>query len=263
MISIWNGKTAPSVKNAVYTLMTVLLIVVAWKILSLVIAIPIIMPSPEQTIRDFLRILKTALFRQSALMTIFRGMLGFSAAFVIALIVGILAGRYETFRAVIRPGITTIRSTPVISVILLAMIWFTSGGVPVFVGFLMAFPILYGNTVEGMRNIDAGLVEMAHAFEVSRSSIVRHIYLPSLVPYILAGASTGLGITWKAVIAAEVLSMPLRGIGTGLQNAKIVLETGEVFAWTLVAILLGELSESVVRLAGKRHYGRIPRVPGT
>jgi len=65
-----------------------------------------------------------------------------------------------------------------------------------------------------------------------------------------------LGLTWKVVIAGEVLAQPLHGIGTGMFQAKLYLETGEVFAWTVCAIVLSAVTEGLLNLVTKRLPGR-------
>ena len=62
----------------------------------------------------------------------------------------------------------------------------------------------------------------------------------------------GIGIAWKVVIAAEVLSQPVHAIGTGLQFSQLNLETAEVMAWTVTAVVLSGLSELVLDIFIKR-----------
>lgn len=69
---------------------------------------------------------------------------------------------------------------------------------------------------------------------------------------------TSLGLAWKAGIAAEVLCTPKGAIGTQLYNAKIYIETTDLFAWTFVVVILSLLLEfAFVRLT-RRFSLRIP-----
>jgi NitT/TauT family transport system permease protein len=133
------------------------------------------------------------------------------------------------------------------AVILLAMIWFKTGVVPIFVGFLVGFPIVFGSVVQGIRAIDPQLEEMALVYGVTGVRMARHVSLPALVPFLLGAASSGLGLTWRVVVGAEILSQPLHAIGTALQTAQARLETAEVFAWTVVAVVLGAVAELGLR----------------
>jgi NitT/TauT family transport system permease protein len=166
-------------------------------------------------------------------------------------VLGVAAGASSLARSGISPILTVLRATPVMSVILLALIWFQSNWVPVFVAFLMVFPILCGNTIEGVRNVDRGLLKMAQVYGVRRRRVIAGIYLPSIIPYLLAAMTSAVGITWKVVIAAEVLSQPLHAVGSGLQLAKYRLDTADVFAWTVIAIVLTALSEQGLELVDR------------
>jgi NitT/TauT family transport system permease protein len=145
-----------------------------------------------------------------------------------------------------------LRATPVRAVILLAMIWFQSDGMPVFVGFLMCFPVLYGNVVEGIRSLDRDLLDMARVFRVRRPRILTSLYLPAILPYLVAGFSSTLGLSWKVVVAAEVLAQPVRALGSRLQDSRVMLDTAGVLAWTAVALLLAAATEGLLRVAARR-----------
>lgn len=86
---------------------------------------------------------------------------------------------------------------------------------------------------------------MAKAYRFSFGKKMRYLYLPSLLPYFAAACSTGIGIGWKAGIAAEVLGLPKNSIGKALYNAKIYLEMPDLFCWTAVIILLSLLFEKL------------------
>jgi NitT/TauT family transport system permease protein len=104
---------------------------------------------------------------------------------------------------------------------------------------------------------------MATVYGIRDLSLARHVALPSLVPFLLGSASSGLGLTWRVVVGAEVLSQPIRAIGTALQTAQARLETADVFAWTVVAIVLGAAGELGVRALGRLVPWRRERHPGS
>jgi NitT/TauT family transport system permease protein len=214
-----------------------------WKFLSLVIGSELILPPPEQVAVETVRLLGSRGFGSALGLTLFRGIAGFGISCLAGLVVGIAAGLSPTIYQLLRPLLSTIKATPVMSVILLALIWFTTGTVPIFSAFLMAFPIITGNIIQGIREVDRNLLEMARVFRVRPRRVLFHLTIPSVFPYFLAGSSTALAITWKVVVAAEVLSQPINALGTGLYEAKVQLETAEVFAWTVAAILLSAVTE--------------------
>ena len=92
---------------------------------------------------------------------------------------------------------------------------------------------------------------MALVFRMSTLRRLRFIYLPTLVPYLYSAFQTALGMAWKSGVAAEVIGQPLGSMGNGLYNAKIYLETSELFSWTIAIILISYLFERLF-LAGFR-----------
>ena len=59
---------------------------------------------------------------------------------------------------------------------------------------------------------------------------------------------TAVGFAWKSAVAAEVIGLPKNSIGTALYEAKIYLLTSDLFAWTLVIVILSALFEKVTIL---------------
>jgi NitT/TauT family transport system permease protein len=203
----------------------------------------IILPTPEETVAEAFRLMGALNFWQSLGATLYRGITGFAVSFILGLAIGFPAGRYPLFTRFIQPYMTIIRSTPVLAIILIALVWFPTEAVPVFVAVLMAFPVVTQNVAAGIRAVNPGLVDMARAYKAGKRRMITGLYLPSLLPFLASGASSALGLAWRVVVAAEVLSQPFFGIGTGMQEAKLRLETPRVFAWTAAALLISWLTD--------------------
>jgi NitT/TauT family transport system permease protein len=239
-------------KDGIFTLISFVLIIAIWKICSLFISSEIILPSPEKTIMSLFNLLKTKDFYVIILFSVERGLIGFTISLFLGLLAGFLSGFNKIFNKIFEPVLVIIRSTPVMSIILIALIWFKSNNVPVFASFLMSFPIVCTNVKEGINNIDKRLIDMAAIYKIKKRRIISEIYLPSIMPFLIAAVSTSFGIGWKVIIAAEVLSQPKYAIGTSLQNSKLYLNIDEVFAWTIIAILIGYIFEKIIRLIEKK-----------
>ncbi len=235
-------------KNRILSIVSITILIILWKLISEFIGSEIILPSPESVFKAFITLAKEKTFIGSVSTTICRGVTGFIISASVALVVGIAAGENKYFYNLIKPLLTIIKTVPVLSIILLAIIWLNTDDVPVFVCFLVVFPIISANVIQGIKNVAPGLLQMAKIYRVSRSRIIIQIYLPSLIPYLMAGLSTAAGVTWKAVIAAEVICMPKAAIGTGMQYAKLQLNTEDLFAWTFIAIIISALSEIILLL---------------
>jgi NitT/TauT family transport system permease protein len=137
----------------------------------------------------------------------------------------------------------TVKSTPVMSVIVLALVWFSSSFVPIFSCILLCLPIFYTNTLSGIRSVDNNLLEMASVFKVKHRRVIHEIVIPSVLPHIYSALAVCLGFSWKSVVAAEVLSSPKYSMGFNMYATKLYLDTPALFAWTLTIIVISLIVE--------------------
>lgn len=244
MNSIW--------KDRLYTGISIVFLIILWKFLSLTIGYEIILPSPETTLTRLICIIKSELFLKAVYNTITRSLVGFFMALLSAIILGILAGIFRPVYYLLGPLVNIIKATPSIAIILLSLIWLGSEYTPILVGFLIIFPILYSNIIAGINNVDSDLIEMANMYEVKKWRIIKEIYFPSILSYLIAGATTALGLNLKVVIAAEVLSQSIVSIGEGLQFEKYSLNTAGVFSWVIVAITISAMFDCSLKTIQKK-----------
>lgn len=237
-----------STTNAkLFRLASIFLLFCVWQGASMWMGAEILLPSPVATLQRLVALTGTRLFWVSVAATLQRGLTGFALSLCVGLVLGLVAGFKSSLRTLLEPFVLTTRSTPLMSIILLALIWFRADTVPIFVAFLVCFPVIFSNVLEGVKNVDQSLVEMAAVFKVGFWSRVIGLYLPSIAPYILAGASTAMGLGLKVVVAAEALSQPRQAIGTRMQVERMYLETTGVFAWTVAALAMSWVLELVIR----------------
>ncbi len=238
-------------RNTVLVL-SVLVYLGVWELLSLLIGRSLILPGPAEVLRQTLGLLKSPGAWLHVGATSLRALGGFFLSLLLGILFGGAAGLSRRFQWFFDPLLITVRSIPVLSLILLAIIWFSTELVPLFICFLIAFPVIASSVAAGVREVDRDLLEVAAVYRKSRREVFRNITLPSMLPYLLSGLSTALGLTWKSVVAAEILSMPRRGLGTAMQTAQLQLDTAGLFAWTLVVVVLAGLSEVLIRRLGGR-----------
>lgn len=225
------------------------MLLLVWNGISLRINNPLILPSPWEALAKVFEMFSGFTFYKEWFYTVLRGLVGFIAAFLLALCIGLLAASWRPAWFVFGPLLGAIRSTPVISFILLALIWFGSEYVPVFIAILTMLPLVAYGIIDGIRSTDKELLEMAHSFKVSQWNLIRNVYIPSLMPFLFNGISNAMGFGWRAVIIGEVLSQPFHGIGSRMRDAQNYLNVSELLGWTVIAILTGYLFEMFVRRA--------------
>lgn len=240
-------KNSISKNKPIVTILSIVFWIFIWWLISLFINREIYLPFPLTTLDSLVNIINNVEFWETVTFSILRVMAGFLSACILGIILGFSCGLSKLVKQIFNPLIIAIRATPVMSFIIIAIIWFDSNFVPIFVGFLMCFPIIWGNVVEGVGEIDQKLLQMSKVYNINKLRVLRYIYIPSLVPYIVAGMTTALGIGWKATVAAEVLSHPKYAIGTHLYDAKVYLESTQLFAWTIVVIALSFFFEYIIK----------------
>lgn len=240
--------------------------IAAWQIVSLCVGQELLVPSPAQVLVRLSQLLQETGFWHIAAGSLLRIMAGYLAAVAAAVLLAALTSSFSFLYALVSPLLGIIKATPVASFIILALVWLRGSQIPPFAAFLMVLPIVWANVSEGICHTDAQLLEMARMFRFGRWKTVWRIYVPSILPYFMAGCTTGLGLAWKAGVAAEVLAMPRDSIGLQLYNAKVYLEIPDLFAWTLVIIVLSMLLEkllvSIMHRLSSRFVRRIPEKRG-
>ena len=218
--------------------------VVLWQLVaSFVVKSDILLSSPIGVIKRLWELIFKGEFWASVWFSLSRISLGFVFAVFLGTLLALAAGRYEAVEIMLVPYMLTIKSVPVASFIVLALIWLSSSGLSVFISFLMVLPIIYTNTLSGIKNTDRKLVEMADVFCVPFGKRLFAIWLPSLRPFLVSGAKVALGLAWKAGIAAEVIGIADGSIGERLYYSKVYLDSASLLAWTVVIVTISVLFE--------------------
>ena len=169
--------------------------------------------------------------------------LGFLGAFFLSILLGSLAYLFPLVKELLDPVMLLIKSVPVASFVILALIWIGSRNLAVFTSFLVVVPMVYVSTLSGLKHTDKKLLEMARVFRMPMWKRIHYIYVPALLPYIVNGCRTALGMSWKSGVAAEVIGIPEGSIGEQLYYSKLYLDTAGLFAWTFVIIIISALFE--------------------
>ena len=225
-------------KKKSIALWAVLFWLLVWQLGSMALHRDIQLDSPVRVAQTLLELAGTRRFWASIGGSLVRIVGGFILAAVCGTLAAALAARYRRIEELFAPLVLAMKTIPVASFIILALIWMGSKNLAVLIAFLMVFPILYTNVLSGIRATDVKLLVMARVFRVTALRRIRCIDLPQVMPYFRAGCTLGLGLCWKAGVAAEVIGMPVPSIGERLQQAKVYLDTPELFAWTLVIVLM-------------------------
>ena len=99
-------------------------------------------------------------------------------------------------------------------------------------------PVVYAGVLGGIADTDPRLLEMAQVYRLPLTARLRYIWLPGIFPSFCQSCIAAMGMCWKSGVSAEVIGLPDHSVGDALYRAKITLSTPDVFAWTLVIVLL-------------------------
>ncbi|MCR5321906.1 MAG: ABC transporter permease subunit [Lachnospiraceae bacterium] len=221
--------------------------ILLWQLAAIAVNKVLLIPRPAAVLLSLGRLASTGLFWKTAGMTLLRIIIGTVVGTVAGCAFAILTKCSEIADAVISPVIRLVRATPVASFIILILLWVAKTRVPAVVSCLVVIPIIWENVSTGITNTDPLLLEMAHSYSFGRLKTWRYVYIPSVKPHLMSGISNALGLAWKSGVAAEVLCAPKLAIGTQIYNSKLYLETPELFAWTIVVIILSMIFEKIVK----------------
>lgn len=211
---------------------------IVWQLAALLIDNSILMAGPWEVIQAFFHLMPEKSFWLSIAHSFGKISAGFLLAFFGGILIGWLAFLHPVFGEFLAPVISFMKSVPVASFVILALIWMGSGRLSSLITFLVVFPVIYVNTIAGLKSTDKELLEMTQVFSIKGWRKGRCLYWPALLPYLNSSCKTALGMSWKSGIAAEVIGVPEGTIGEQLYLSKIYLNTAELFAWTLVIILV-------------------------
>ncbi|AYH43315.1 ABC transporter permease [Azoarcus sp. DN11] len=184
--------------------------------------------------------------------TLARVAVAFLLAMSIGAAMGIAMGRWRQLDLLLDGWLVLGLNIPALVTIILCYVWFGLNDAAAIVAVaLNKIPTVVVTVREGARAVDARLMQVARAYRVPRTRTFTHVYLPQLVPYLMASARSGLSLIWKIVLVVELLGRS-NGIGFQLNMFFQLFDIAGILAYTLVfaAIVL------VVEAAGLRPLER-------
>lgn len=214
-----------------------------WQLCCLAMGSEVLIPAPLSVLRRLGQLALTLSFWTQVGLSLVRITAGFLLALGLGVLLGGLTARCPLADALFSPALRTVRAIPVASFIILLFVLMSKEHIPTVTAFLMVLPVVWANMDRGVRQTDPQLLEMAAVFRLSPGKTLLHIWVPQVTPFFLSAAQTGMGLAWKAGVAAEVLAAPRLGIGRALYEAKVYLETADLFAWTAVTAWISLLLE--------------------
>ncbi|MCL1944602.1 MAG: ABC transporter permease subunit [Firmicutes bacterium] len=218
-----------------------------WQVIALTISNNLVLPSPLSVLHSLLNLSKTQEFWLSIFNSFYKIVLGFFIACIVSTIIAILAYKIDIIKQFVAPIISALRAIPVASFIILLLIALSNkSNLSTIIVVIMVFPIVYANILLGLNSIDKNIIEMATVFNISRPKKLLYIQVHHILPYFSTSCKISIGLAFKSGIAAELIGVVKDSIGNQLQISKLYLMMDNVFAWTVIIVLLSVSFEYVV-----------------
>lgn len=217
-----------------------------WQVVAMAVSNTLLLPTVFETAGALFALVKEASFYFDVAWTILRCVLSISISVGLGILLAFIAYKNKLLRSVMTLPVSFFKAVPVMAIVIYVILLVESDWVAVVACFLMCFPVVYTNVLAGLDAVSKELLEVATVYRFSEAHKRKYIYLPSILPNINAAMKIVAGLSWKAVVAAEVLSVPEFSLGQGMINAKYYLETPTLFAYIAVIVALSLCLEKVI-----------------
>ena len=237
-----------------------------WVLVAGLVAQPLILPGPGAVVVSLLRL---ACDGGTWAILVGSGARILGGLALAAVCGGVLAGasvRSRTFARLVAPALSFVKATPVACVVVLLLIWLGSARVSIAAVFLMALPGVYFSLVEGLAQVDKPLEQMLRLHGVRGWRLFCAHTWREVLPFVLSCAKAVIGMSWKAGVAAELIGMATGTVGERIYQAKLLIETADLVAWTVLVVTASWACERVLvwllRVSGPVAWGAAVRAHG-
>ena len=226
-----------------------LIILVLWIIVTANGMFPSsILPSPLMVVQAFGEMLVSKQLQEDLIVSLGRVVKGFVVSGVLGVLFGSLMGMFKPVCKALLPMVTVIRQIPMIAWIPLIILWAGIGETSKVIIIVIAavFPVLV-NTMSGITSTPEGLVEVSRLYKLNGWETFRKVYLPHALPQILVGLKLGLGVSWMAVVASELIAAS-SGIGYRMNEARSLMRSDKVIVCMIVVGLVGIIMDRIITM---------------
>lgn len=243
MMKLMQGKQKRTKKENFRMAMIVLFWLILWEIADRLIQNRIILVGPSHIVLALVEQMQQADFWITCGASFLRIAVGFILSFVGGFVLALVCHKYKLIRDFLEPIMIMLKTVPMISFVIMLLIWVGNQALTIYLSFLIVLPIVYTNTLQGLESVDVQLLEMAQVFHLAPWKKFMFIYRPAFMPFVLSASKLALGMSWKSGIMAEVIGTPKPSIGREMYAAKTYLQTANLFAWTIVVVVMSVIFE--------------------
>lgn len=206
-----------------------------------------ILPGPIEVFPVTWDLIESGDFWKHLRVSLRRVFVGFGVAFLLGMAYGIAASRVPTFRSLATPLATVVMSTTSLVIVFVAMLAIgqTETTMTIIVT-LIVFGFIGTPIRDALSGIDEELLIMAESYKCGPLGRLRDVYIPYLVPAVLATSRIGFNIAWKIVVLGEVFGFGA-GIGRQISLAYFQFDMSRLLAWLVIFLIVIILIEQLLR----------------
>ncbi len=244
-IDMMNSQEPEESTNYLKATLIIIMWVVVWQIADSIIDNRIILAGPVDIIASLWNNFRQADFWVICMASFLRITFGFLLSFISGFFLAMAAYRWKIIDEILNPIISLLKTVPMISFVIMLLIWVGNQALTIYLSFLVVLPLIYTSTLSGFKHVDRSMLEMARSFNFSRWKKFTYIYRPAFMPFLISSCKVALGMCWKSGVMAEVIATPKPSIGREMYVAQQYLQTTNLFAWTVVVIILSTIFEKI------------------
>lgn len=234
-------------KSILLSLLIPVLVVIGWYYATNYTGISAsILPKISKVFAAFQDLIRNGQLQKDLSISIQRVLKGYVSSIVLGIILGTTMGMSKKVWHIFHLTITTIRQIPMMAWIPLIILWCGIGELSKTVIIVLAafFPIMT-NTLSGISTTPQGYIEVAQLYKLDKWKTFTKVYLPHALPHIFVGLKLGLGTSWMAVVAAELIAAS-SGIGYQLSYARSVMRSDIVIVCMIVIGIIGFIMDKLI-----------------
>ncbi|MBX7451973.1 ABC transporter permease [Mycolicibacterium sp. 3033] len=248
------GATNRRIRRGALALIGYSALIAVWSACSLLLFTPYVLPAPWTVGAEMWHLAADGTAFVQFGSSIVKIALGFAIGTMVGVPLGLLMGRSRYLNYFFQQPLLVLGNVPGLAFAVFALILFGIGAIgPVVVVAFVALPYVALNVAQGVEEVDRRLVDMSDVYGLGRGTIVRSVFLPSIMPFLFAALRYGFAMAWKVEALTEVFG-GRSGIGFMIRQSYQEFSVAGVLAWTGFFVLFILLIERVFLAALERRF---------
>jgi len=240
-----------AIKERGIQLLSLILLVLAWGAASFFVG-GRILPPPTDVFPVAWEMVVSGTCVEPLLASLYRLLFGFILALSLGTALGIASAQLSRLGIAATAMLTVIMSTPSLVIIFVAMIMLGQTDLTiVLIAGLIVFPFITVPIRDAMKEIDQDILGMADSYKISTLRKIADVYIPYLIPPLLAASRIGFSLAWKMVVLSEVFGFA-SGIGWQISLSYFQYDLKGLIAYMVIFVVIILLIEQAIRIGERR-----------